>query len=273
VPLEVQSLAEWERMGVKGMLSVLIPAHDEAGHIEATVRALDAALSAAGILHEILVVNDNSSDGTREVLERLERDVQSLRFIDNDPPHGYGWAVRCGLASFRGEAVVIVMADASDDPADVVAFYRALEQGVDCVYGSRFVAGGSVSGYRLPKLLLNRLGNTFIRLLFWMRYNDVTNAFKMFRRSVIAGIQPLLSQHFNLTVELPLKAIARGYSYAVVPNRWYNREHGKSSFGIKEMGSRYVFIILYCWLEMMLSRGDYSRDDSQYPRQLQVWPK
>jgi dolichol-phosphate mannosyltransferase len=273
MPVEVQSLAEWERLAIKGMLSVLIPAHNEEGHIEGTVRALDDALRDADILHEFIVVNDASTDGTRAVLERLEEQLPNFCFFDNDPPHGFGWAIRCGLAHFRGDAVVIVMADASDDPADVIAFHRKLNEGYDCVFGSRFVRGGSVSDYRMLKLALNRIGNTFIRTLFWMRYNDVTNAFKMFRRSVIAGIQPMLSQHFNLTVELPLKAIARGYTYAVVPNSWRNRSHGSSTFHIKEVGSRYMFIILYCWLEKMLSQGDYLREQSLHGKQLQVWPK
>jgi dolichol-phosphate mannosyltransferase len=104
------------------------------------------------------------------------------------------------------------------------------------------------------------LANTFIRILFGLRYNDVTNAFKLYRKEVIQGLKPLLSHHFNLTVELPLKAIVRGYSYTVVPNSWTNRKQGESKLKIKEMGSRYIFIILYCFIEKWLSRGDYHRD-------------
>jgi len=90
-----------------------------------------------------------------------------------------------------------------------------------------------------------------------LRYNDVTNAFKMYRSHVIPGLRPFLSHHFNLTVELPLKAIIRGYTYAIVPNEWINRKEGVSKLKIKEMGSRYLFIVLYCFLERWLSRGDY----------------
>ena len=114
--------------------------------------------------------------------------------------------------------------------------------------------------YPLPKLILNRLANTFIRILFGLRYNDVTNAFKLYRKEVIQGLKPLLSHHFNLTVELPLKAIVRGYSYTVIPNSWTNRKQGESKLKIKEMGSRYLFIVLYCFIEKWLSRGDYRRD-------------
>ena len=106
---------------------------------------------------------------------------------------------------------------------------------------------------------MNRLANNLIRLLFGFRYNDVTNAFKLYRRHVIDGVRPLLSHHFNLTVELPLKAIVRGYSYEVVPNHWRGRQQGQSKLLLKEMGSRYLFIVLYCFIENWLSAGDYKR--------------
>src|SRR5215472_2251170 len=257
MPIEVRSLAEWETAGVRGMLSVVIPAHNEEGHIAETVQNLAAALRDAGIVHEILVINDNSTDGTERILATLSAVGIPVRYINNPPPHGFGFAVRRGLAEFRGEAVAIVMADGSDDPADVIAFYRELESGYDCVFGSRFVRGARCIDYPKFKLVLNRLANLMIRTLFVVRYNDVTNAFKLYRRNAIAGIQPLLSHHFNLTVELPLKCIIRGYQYAVLPNSWKNRTQGVSKLRVKEMGSRYLFIILYCWLEHLLSRGDY----------------
>lgn len=271
MPIEVRSLAEWEAAGIANMLSVVIPAHNEEGHIAETVRALADALLAAGITHEILIVNDNSTDATERILADLSGENSAVRYVNNVPPNGFGFAVRHGLAEFSGDAVGVVMADGSEDPRDLIRFYRKLQDGYDCVFGSRFIGGAKVEDYPKPKLLLNRLANLLIRLLFVLRYNDVTNAFKLYRRSAIAGVQPLLSQHFNLTVELPLKCIIRGYRYAVLPNSWRNRKHGASKLRIKEMGSRYLFIILYCWLERTLSRGDY-RDQSAYrDTQLQVW--
>jgi len=271
MPIEVRSLAEWEAAGIAGMLSVVIPAHNEEGHIADTVRDLAAALQAAEIRYEILVVNDNSSDGTERILATLSAADPRLRYLNNAPPNGFGFAVRRGLAEFRGEAVAIVMADGSDDPADLVRFYRKFEDGYDCVFGSRFMRGAQIIDYPKPKLLLNRLGNLLIRALFWFRYNDFTNAFKLYRRSAIAGIQPLLSHHFNLTVELPLKCLIRGYRYTVLPNSWKNRKQGVSKLRIKEMGSRYLFIIFYCWLEWTLSRGDYRDQEAYRGSQLQVW--
>jgi dolichol-phosphate mannosyltransferase len=273
MPLEVRSLAEWEADGVPGLLSVVIPAHNEEGRIAATVREIYDALTTARIAHEILVVNDNSRDRTEAILKDLHAGIPTLRYINNAPPNGFGFAVRVGLAAFRGEAVAIVMADGSDRPQDLVAYYRKIEEGYDCAFGSRFMRGARIVDYPWPKLMMNRLANFFIRMLFWMSYNDVTNAFKMYRRTVIAGVQPLLAYHFNLTVELPLKAIVRGYRFAVVPTFWLNRTQGVSKFKIKEMGSRYLFIVFYCYLEKYLSREDYRKRTDLHDKQLQVWSR
>jgi dolichol-phosphate mannosyltransferase len=271
MPLQVQSLAEWEAAGQVGLLSVVIPAHNEEGHIAGTITEIYRALTAARIPHEILVVNDNSSDRTEQILIDLENQIPTLRHINTTPPNGFGFAVRAGLSAFRGEAVAIVMADGSDAPADLVGYYGKFQEGYDCVFGSRFVRGAQIVDYPWPKLMMNRVANFCIRTLFWMHYNDVTNAFKLYRRSVIAGVQPLLAYHFNLTVELPLKAIVRGYRYAVIPTSWYNRTSGVSKFKIKEMGSRYLFIVFYCYLEKYLSREDYRNRTDLRDKQLQVW--
>ncbi len=243
-------------------LSVVIPAHNEVDCIENTVRALSTQLNAEKIPYEILVVNDNSSDGTEEVLKKLNQENPSIVYVNNTPPHGYGFAVRCGLERFTGDCIAIYMADASDRPEDLVRYYRTMvEKNVDCVFGDRWSRESKVVDYPFVKLVLNRLVNFMIQVLFGLRYNDVTNAFKLFRKEVISGLKPFLSHHFNLTVELPLKAIVRGYTYAVVPNDWINRTTGESKLKIKEMGSRYLFIIIYCLIEKWLSAGDYFRKD------------
>ncbi len=240
-------------------LSVVIPAHNEEDSIAGTIHALVGALNAESIPHEIVVVDDHSTDGTREMLARLSEQHPTVRWVANERSNGFGQAVHTGIDAFTGDAFCLVMADGSDDPRDVVRYYRKLQEGHECVFGSRFMAGSKVVNYPRHKLALNRLANLFIRLLFGLQYNDITNAFKCYRRNVIEGIRPLLSHHFNLTVELPLKAIVRGFSYTVVPIHWYGRVHGVSKLRIQEMGSRYLFIVLYVLLERLLSRGDYVR--------------
>jgi dolichol-phosphate mannosyltransferase len=179
--------------------------------------------------------------------------------VKNPGPHGFGRAIQKGLATASGDAVVIMMADESDDCRDVVRYWNALREGYDCVFGSRFMKGGGTIDYPWLKWVLNRQANLFIRLLFGIRLNDTTNAFKAYRREVIEGCLPILSPHFNITVELPLKAIVRGYSWKVIPITWRNRRSGIAKLKIREMGSRYFFIVAYVWLEKYFSRGDYRR--------------
>jgi dolichol-phosphate mannosyltransferase len=241
-------------------LSVVIPAHDEAGSIEETVRGIATILAAEGIDHEVLVVDDASSDGTGEIVARMAETDERIRCVRSRYHPGFGLAVRHGLEAFTGDAVAIVMADASDDPSDLVAYYHLLEEGYECAFGSRFVHGSRVTGYPRFKLVMNRIVNLGIRGLFRHGYNDTTNAFKAYRREVIENVRPLLSSHFNLTVELPLKAVVRGYSYGIVPVNWTNRRVGESKLSLQEMGSRYLFIVLYVFLEHHLSRGDYRRE-------------
>ncbi len=247
-------------MGGLGVnFSVVIPAHNEVDGIRPTVERLYATLWSEHIPFEILIVNDHSTDGTERVLSDLARQYPGVRWVNNVKPGGFGYAIRTGLEEFLGDAVCIVMADASDDPADVVTYYRKLTEGYECVFGTRFSRQSRVVDYPSHKLLINRMANRFIKSIFRLKYNDTTNAFKAYRREVIEGVQPILSCHFNITVELPLKAMVRGYTFTTVPTNWYNRSTGVSKLKIKEMGSRYLFIVLYVWLEKKLARGDYLR--------------
>jgi dolichol-phosphate mannosyltransferase len=241
------------------LLSVVIPACDEAGCIGSTVEHLHLELQLHNVPHEIIVVDDGSRDGTWDLLARLRTRLPELNAVKNEGPHGFGRAILCGLDHVKGDAVVIMMADESDDCHDVVRYWQELIRGCDCVFGSRFMKGGGVIDYPFIKLALNRLANLFIRVLFKVKLNDTTNAFKAYRRTVIDGCRPLISPHFNLTVELPLKAIVRGYSWTVIPITWRNRRTGVPKLKIKEMGSRYLFICLYVWLEKYFSRGDYRK--------------
>lgn len=260
-------------------LSVVIPAHNEAATIGETVEGLAAKLASEHLDHEVLVVDDNSTDGTSAAVAAIGEGNPRVRCLRSPYDNGFGLAVRAGLEAFEGDAVAIVMADGSDDPADVVHYHRLLEAGYDCVFGSRFIAGARVRDYPRLKLAINRIVNWGIRAIFGHGYNDTTNAFKAYRREVIETVQPLLSHHFNLTVELPLKAVVRGHSYAIVPITWRNRRHGSSKLSLQEMGSRYLFIVLYIFFEHHLSRGDYLRPEAQgrergtgAPRWRSGWP-
>jgi dolichol-phosphate mannosyltransferase len=236
-----------------------MPAKGEEGSVGETVERAVDALEREAIDYELIVVDDHSTDGTVEVVEGIAAENPRVRCVRSSYEPGFGFTVRAGLDAYTGDAVVVMMADGSDHPEDLVTYHHALVEGWECVFGSRFIRGATVRSYPRLKLLINRLANWFIRMIFRSHYNDTTNAFKAYRREVIDAIQPLLSNHFNLTVEMPLKAIVRGHTFRVVPISWTGRSAGSSKLGIREMGSRYLFIVLYVWLEAHLSRGDYRK--------------
>ncbi len=230
-------------------LSVIMPARDEQACIATTVGHLSAELWRNQVPHEILVVDDGSTDQTWRVLTELESHLPALRALQNPGPYGFGQAVRFGLDQMTGDAAVIMMADESDDCRDVVRYWGKLNEGFDCVFGSRFIKGGKAIDYPWPKYFLNRLANHGIKLLFGLPFNDTTNAFKAYRKRAVDGCRPLRSTHFDLTVELALKAILRGYSWTAVPVTWETRRAGVSKFKRHTMGMRYLLTVFSVWLE------------------------
>jgi dolichol-phosphate mannosyltransferase len=241
-------------------LSVVIPAYNESENLPKAVGAIYEELTKEQISHEILVSNDNSEDNTAEVIADLEKKYPTMRDVFNEKPNGYGYAVRKGLENFCGDCVVVTMADLSDDPKDIVKYFRKMEEtGCDMVFGSRWMKGAKVVDYPKKKLWLNRLVNNCIRAMFLFKYNDVTNGFKLFSRETMDGLKPFVSGQFSFALELPLKAIIRGYSYEVVPNNWYNREVGESNLKIGKMMKRYLFVLLNCVNERLFSMGDYKK--------------
>lgn len=255
------SRRQWPKPTGGGLsrLSVVIPARDEVANVGSTVEHLHLELDLHNVPHEIVVVDDGSNDGTWEKLRDLRAKVPELSPIKNSGENGFGNAIIAGIDAAGGDAVVIMMADESDDCRDVVRYWEKLNEGWDCVFGSRFVKGGGTIDYPWFKLLINRLANGIIRMLFRIPLNDTTNAFKAYRMSALEGCRPFLAPHFNLTVELPLKAIVRGFSWTTMPITWRNRRHGVAKLKIREMGSRYFFIVAYVWLEKFFSRGDYRK--------------
>jgi dolichol-phosphate mannosyltransferase len=241
------------------LLSVVIPCRNEEGAVAATVEHLHLELSLRGVPHEIVAVDDGSTDTTWAVLQKLQDRVPTLHPVQNNGQNGFGRAIIYGIDHASGDAVVVMMADESDDSRDVVRYWELLNEGWDAVMGSRFIRGGGVIDYPMHKLMVNRMANLFLRIMFRVPLNDFTNAFKAYRKRALDGCRPYLSPHFNLTVELPLKIIVRGYTWTVMPITWRNRRTGISKLKIREMGSRYLFIALYCWLEKYFSRGDYKQ--------------
>jgi dolichol-phosphate mannosyltransferase len=240
-------------------LSIVIPAHNEEECVGRTIEDIAVQLKDEGIAYEIILVNDNSTDNTSSIVDGLSKKYTGIKVVNRRPPAGFGRAIREGLDAATGDIIAIVMADMSDDPKDLVKYFHKIEEGYDCVFGSRFVKGSKVVDYPPLKLFINRLANAFIQVLFLRRENDITNAFKMYRKEVIDASRPFLALYFNITVELPLKAINRGFKIAQVPISWYGRKSGVSKLRISEMGSKYLFTTLYLWLEKILLKDELLR--------------
>ncbi len=242
------------------VLSVVIPAYNEEKNLPRVVAELQEVLRAERIPYEFVLVNDNSKDGTRAVIHELMRGDCRVRIVDRRPPGGFGRAVRSGLAAARGDIVVVCMADCSDVPEDVVRYYRAIQHGYDCVFGSRFIRGSTVKNYPLVKRVVNRLVNRAIQLLFRCPFNDLTNAFKAYRARVLRELGPLQACHFNLNIELSLGALNRGYKIAQIPIQWHGRTWGVSNLKLREMGRRYLATLLKMYAERTLIHDDLMAD-------------
>lgn len=242
-------------------LSIVIPAYNEEKTIAKCINELQATLREKHeIPYEIIVVNDNSKDSTEQVVRAEMTMDPAIRLVNRTPPGGFGRAVRSGMEAVRGDIVVVYMADLSDSPDDVVAYYNKIREGYDCVFGSRFMKGSEVQNYPRVKLVVNRIVNRCIQFMFWTRFNDLTNAFKAYRTAVIRDCGPYRACHFNLTLELSLGALIREYHIAQIPIRWYGRTWGSSNLRMGEMGRRYLSTLLMMFFQRHLIADDLLAD-------------
>lgn len=236
--------------------SIVIPAYNEEENIKPTITTIIQALKEENIPFEIVVVNDNSKDKTPEIVKEMQKNNPEVVLVNRTPPGGFGRAIRTGLDNFTGDVVAIVMADLSDDPVDIIKYYRKIEEGYDCVFGSRFIKGSKVVDYPFKKLYINRIVNKMIQLMFWTSHNDLTNAFKAYRSHVIKSIVPLRASHFNITLEISLSALIRGYKITSVPINWYGRKWGVSNLKLRAMGRRYLATLMMVWFQRIFILDD-----------------
>jgi len=238
------------------LLSVCIPAYNEEAGIARTIDAISIVLSESGVPFEIVIANDNSKDRTAEIVRAKMAEGIPIRLINRTPPGGYGRAVRSCLDHVAGDIVVITMADMSDDPQDIVKYYRKINEGYDAVFGSRFLPGSVLKDYPIVKLIANRIGNKFIQILFKTKYNDLTNAFKAFRTDALRSVMPFYASHFNLTIEISLALLVRNFRITTIPINWYGRTWGKANFKIRELGRRYLATLMKVYAEWLFIHDD-----------------
>jgi dolichol-phosphate mannosyltransferase len=241
-------------------LNIIVPLRDEDEQTETTVDLLTNELKDLKKNFIITLIYDHSVDDTWNLLKKLKEKYNNIEIYKNEYEAGYGNAVRSGIEKNTCDAVVFFIGGCYDNPKDIKSYVDYLDQGFDCVLGSRFMKNSKVVDYPLLKLVLNRIANNFIRLLFLIKYNDITNAFKAYKKELLLNFNPIVSKHFNINAELALKAISRGYKYKVIPISWSNRKKNISKFKIKEMQNRYIFTIFYVWIEKILLQKDLKKN-------------
>ena len=233
------------------MLSILIPVRNESEVLKTLYDNISRKLSE--INYEVLVINDFSEDDTFILARDLFKNDNKFKVLDNKKK-GLGGAINLGIKKATGNNITIMMADLSDDINDLLIYDELInsKENYDAILGSRFIKNSKIVNYPIQKLILNRFFNYFVSLIFWNKYNDYTNAFKIYKKQTLVEIGPLISESFNIFLEIPLKIISRNYKYKIIPINWKGRTKGISKFKIKELGAKYLFTLIYCFIEKNL---------------------
>lgn len=233
-------------------LSIIIPAYNEGDQVELTYKKLKSLTKKITNI-EIIFIDDLSTDNTYFKLKKISSKLKLVKVYKNKKK-GLGSAIEYGILKSSKENICIFMCDLSDDVRDIYKYYKCIQKNpkLDAIFGTRFAKVSKVINYPYFKLILNRLANNFIKILFLSDYNDFTNAFKLYKKKTLLNLLPIVSENFNVFLELPLKIITRSYNYKVIPINWYGRKTGNSKFKIKEIGSMYIFTMFYCLLEKTL---------------------
>ena len=231
-------------------LSIVIPVRNEETVIKKIIDQLEYELK--NLPYEIIFINDFSTDDSSRLIKEVIKTKEQISLYDNKK-RGLGGAITEGINKAKGEAVCIMMCDLSDNIDDLKKYYNIIKnEQVDAVFGSRFIKGSKIINYPKKKLILNRIFNLITKLLFFSNYNDFTNAFKIYKKSALLKTLPLVSESFNIFLELPLKIISRKLNYKIIPISWTNRKEGNSKFDIVELRGKYLFTLIYCLLEKLL---------------------
>tara|TARA_Y100000590_G_C15702399_1_gene1007287 strand:+ start:304 stop:1023 length:720 start_codon:yes stop_codon:yes gene_type:complete len=235
-------------------VSLIIPVYNELNQIEFTIKKLMKFRKVFNNF-EAIFINDFSNDGTENIIRKYAKTKKFIKLYKNKKK-GLGSAIQVGVLNSRKDYICVFMSDLSDDLNDLKKYYKIISKNkLDAVFGTRFSDNSKVKNYPFIKLFLNRVFNHFVRLVFFSKYNDFTNAFKIYKKKTILKCLPIVSENFNVFLELPLKIIIRNYKYTITPINWTNRSRGKSKFKIKELSSMYIFTLCYCLLEKILLKN------------------
>lgn len=233
-------------------ISVVIPAHNEEDNIKETVNKVENSLK--NMKHEIIVLNDNSTDRTGNIVNEITNKIKTVKVVHREPPRGFGLTLRDGFKAATGDVIVPLMADLSDDPEDINKMIKKIEEGYDIVLGSRFLKESKIENYPKIKLILgNRLFNIVFRFLYFSKFKDATNAFKAYRREVLDSMK-ISSNGFSITIETVIKAMIKGYKITDVPVSWSNRTGGLPKMNFLKEGVYYGELLFKLWPSYLKSK-------------------
>jgi dolichol-phosphate mannosyltransferase len=207
-------------------LHIVVPVYNEADNFPGFYQSLKANVRTP---HSIIVVYDFEEDTTLPVARSLAERDSGIVLVRN-PNRGVCGALRAGLSHPKSGAVVVTMADGSDDHACIDSMYRLYKQGHAVVAASRYAKGGKQEGGPLVKSLLSRTAGVSLRLLTGLPTSDATNSFKLYSSELLRSVEIESRGGFEVGLELTVKAQRAGYAIAEIPTTWRDRVRGKSNF-------------------------------------------
>ena len=223
------------------MYSLVIPAHNEAKNLPKLLEKACSALKKIKEKFEIIVVDDNSTDNSDEVLKKLKEKIKELRIVTRTKNPGAGYAIREGLSKVRGDIIITMDADLSHDPAEIASFLKLLKV-YDMVCGSRYAKGGKAE-MTYSRILVSNLFNIIFRKLLGIPVKDFTSGFRAYKSKIIDKIE-LKSKKFGIFIEIPLKAHLAGFKLTETPISYHERGFGKSNLNYFKQGPEYIKIAL-----------------------------
>ena len=215
---------------------VVLPTYNERENVAALLTAVRATLPAA----DVLVVDDNSPDGTASIVEEVAGDLGQIKLLRRPGKHGLGSAYREGFAVALDEgyeAVVSMDVDFSHDPASLPELLALLDAGADAVIGSRYVPGGATVDWPLHRRILSRWGNRYTSLVLRLQVRDCTSGFRAYRAGALAAIEPssTTAEGYAFLTELVRRLVRSGYRVMETPIVFRDRRYGES-----KMSSRII---------------------------------
>ena len=223
-------------------LTIVIPTRNEAGSISNCINAVIIALEHR-IQYEILILDDNSSDGTKEMVSKLSTQNPSVKLVNRVPPYGFGNSISDGIQRAKGNVVVIMMGDLSDDPKFLLSMKEKIGSGCDVVNGSRFIKGSKIYSYPILKYISNRLFNIAVMVGLLTPTTDTSTNFKAFRTAKAQKIN-LTSNGFEIGAELMLRMLISGAKICEIPVTWSDRTSGQAKFKLHHTFINYFLLFL-----------------------------